>query len=378
MLQSITFTALVLLFFGGASPALFAKTPKQEVITLEGPTMGTTYKVKYFASKATPKTAIIKAGIEKIFIDLNNEMSTYIKNSQISRFNQSKAGEHIFIGSDFAKVVHGAVTISKASGGYFDPTVGPLLKLYSHGYDRQKKLQKLLPDKAKIKRVLGLVGSKYLEIHDKKARSGLYWSLAKTKPGVELDLSAIAKGYGVDKVYEYLVSQGVTSMLVEIGGELRASKIKLSTGGAGGAKNHWRVGIERPAQLRQNNLRSAKPLAIVTLSDTAVATSGNYRNFRMIEGQRVGHVINPLTGDYLQSKVMSVTVLADTCMEADAWATALLAMPQTRIRAKAKELGLKVLWAVTEKNLLGRNRLKVYKSMALKVYEESNGKVVTP
>ena len=122
----------------------------------------------------------------------------------------------------------------------------------------------------------------------------------------------------------------------------------------------------------------AKTLAIIALSGSAVATSGNYRNFRMIEGKRVGHVVNPLTGAYLQTAVASVSVMSDTCMEADAWATALLAMPQNQIGPFSDSKGLKVLWAITEKTFFGGHKLKVYKSAALKVYEELSGKVVIP
>jgi len=231
------------------SPALFAKKTSSEnsgaseLKSFRGKTMGTTYLVKYFENPATKTTAAntdavdIQEGVETILARVNAEMSTYIKESEISRFNRLAPGIKMRVSDGFAKVTLAAISLAEKSDGYFDPTVGPLLKLYAHGYDRQNSLQKTLPSEKQITEALKAVGFQKIK-PSRNDLSGNY--LSKTTVSTELDLSAIAKGYGVDLIYEYIESLGIKTVLVDIGGELRGSLAN--------EQKFWKVGIESPAR----------------------------------------------------------------------------------------------------------------------------------
>ncbi len=369
-------TKTILIALVTLSPALFAEGSLEQ---FSGETMGTTYKVKYSLnskSEFAHETAQIKNGVEQLLKNLNAQMSTYIQSSEISRFNKLSPRQEMKISAGFAEVVRAALKISTKSSSYFDPTVGPLLRLYAHGYDGEKNLQEKIPSPKKIEATLALIGMGKLELTTtKKPRKLMEFSLSKSTAGLELDLSAIAKGYGVDIVYRYLSSLGLSSILVEVGGELRGSA-ENSANSSPGKPALWRVGIEKPAAER-----SERPMAILPLSDMSVATSGNYRNFRLIEGKRIGHVINPKSGQYVQSNIASVTVLDKSCMEADAWATGLLAMPEEALRKTVAKHNLKALWAIYKAkpkflgwvSFWGKPRIVVHRSRALVDYLQKFG-----
>jgi thiamine biosynthesis lipoprotein len=311
---------------------LFFRQPFcQAAEVFQGPTMGTMYKVIYTPTANTPKLAVLKSKVEDLLVKINQSMSTYIPNSEISLFKKLKPYTPMAISNDFGIVSQKALEIASLSQGAFDPTIGPLLRAYNMGAGGDPLSQKM-PSPEVLSQTRSLVG--YEKIKLKKSPENSQWILEKIQEGVELDYSAIAKGYGVDVVYELLLANHVKSALVEIGGELRASEFKTDTG------DMWIIGLEKPSL----NIRDK--LMTLPLAHKSIATSGNYRNFRMLDGKRIGHILNPKEGRYIESEVASISVLADTCMEADAWATALFSLSLKESMALALKHKLPVIYFV--------------------------------
>ena len=294
--------------------------------------MGTTYSV---IALGLTRDSAAAAAIDSLLVALNQEVSTYIPSSLISTFNRGDTVELPVVGAGAATVhrlhsapgAHFAANLSLAAGpvaltgGYFDPTVGPLVDYYGFG---SAPRDTTAIDTAEVRRLLGLVGMGHLGADTLPGgeRLRLY---AKT-PGVRLDLSAIAKGYGVDQVF-YLLRDGfgATDLFVEIGGEARA--IGRSPRG-----DAWSVGINTPdpeASLRDMALA-------IDLVDYAIATSGNYRNRRNRGGVALVHTIDPHTGAPRQSTLLSASVLARDCATADAYATACMASGEGAVEVLAK------------------------------------------
>lgn len=295
-------------------------------VTLSGHTMGTTYAIKYRDAgvAALPEAARIQGEIDALLADINRQMSTYDPDSDISRFNRLGAGESLVVGADFAQVLDEAVRLHALTAGALDVTVGPLVNVWGFGPDKSV-IQ--MPDAATLAAVRQRVGLDKIRIEavPQGAR------LTKLADGVALDFSAIAKGFGVDKVADYLERLGVAHYLVEIGGELRGRGYN-----AQGAP--WQVGIETPQLAQQGRVHSVVPLA-----QRALATSGDYRNFRVDErGNRLAHIIDPVSGRPIRHRLASVSVLADSAMRADGLATGLFVLGEEKALALAEQHG----WAV--------------------------------
>lgn len=333
-------------------PASGAAGVDEALQTLSGQTMGTTYSVKYLPGAAMPAPTKVHADIEQILQDVNQAMSTYIADSEISRFNKADRSSAQKISRGFAEVVQHALDLAAKTDGAFEPTIAPLLRLYKFGAGAGNEPPKL-PSSVILKGVMPLIDYRHIIL---TRPSDDTWLLAKKLKGVELDLSAVAKGYGVDQVFMYLQNQGAKALLVEIGGELRAAGRKPS----GTSSEPWTVGIERPDGL------SRSPMTKVILRDKAIATSGNYRNFKIIEGKRVGHVINPRLGEYVPNKIASVSVLAANTMAADGLATALLSMGDDQALSFVKKENIPALFI-----MLRDNHLAVEKSDAFVEYEKA-------
>jgi thiamine biosynthesis lipoprotein len=267
----------------------------------EGRTMGTTYHVTV-TGEPLPNAVELQAALDQLLVELNRQMSTYDPESELSRFNRSSETTPFPVSAATARVVARALEIAERSQGAFDPTVGPLVRLWGFGSAGRRAT---LPTDAEIEELRSHVGYQRIAVQfDPPA-------LIKTDPRCELDLSAIAKGYGVDVLAEHLRSQpGVAGYMVEIGGEVR-------TWGTKPDGTHWNLGIERP------DPASREIGFTIRLFDEALATSGDYRNYQVLDGVRVSHTINPQTGRPITHNLASVTVLAADCMSADAWATAL-------------------------------------------------------
>ncbi len=284
---------------------------KQQLLHIEGQTMGTYYQLTYVLSTEQQKDARletdkIQGEINKLLEQVNEQMSTYRPASELSRFNQ--ATESLLVSPATIKVVTAALQLNHQSNGAFDVTVGPLVNLWGFGPD--KKPTKI-PSDATIAEKKQIVGSQYLHVDGQR--------LVKSIPQLYVDLSSIAKGYGVDVVSEYLQQLGVDNYLVDIGGELRASGLKPNN-------KNWTLAIERPVAGR--NVQR-----LIQIGTNGIATSGDYRNYFEFDGVRYSHTIDPKTGKPITHKLASVTVIDKSCMIADGLATAITVLgPQDGLR----------------------------------------------
>ena len=285
---------------------------------ITGTTMGTTYSVKYPPHQGVPKPEVLKTQIDQLLSEFNQGLSTYIPDSQISKFNRHKSLQPFAVGQDFFKITLAAKDIYKISGGFYDPTIAPIIEIWGFG---RKAAGAEPPPKKKIISLLKKTGFDKVTVDQKQK------ALRKKIPEVNLNLSSIAKGYAVDLVAKWLEDRGIEHFLVEIGGELTA---KGSSDGRG-----WVIGLETPDP---DPMRSV--IRYVTLTDKSLASSGSYRNYFEFQGKSYSHIIHPKTGYPIKHSTVSVTVMADNCLKADGLATALLVLGSKRGLKKAQELGI--------------------------------------
>ncbi len=293
---------------------------KVSEVLLQGKTMGTTYHVKIVATEQQVKNNNLHAEIDSLLKDVNQQMSTYIPDSELSRFNANPSTEPVEISEGLRRVIAESMRIGKLSGGKLDITVGPLVNLWGFGPD-------LHPDKIPSPDLLAQtrkrIGLEKLILKGNK--------LSKTIPDLYVDLSTTAKGYGVDKVAELIEAKGFTNYLVEIGGEMRLKGFK-HTG------ELWAVAVEKPV----SEERSVQQIIIP--KDNAIATSGDYRNYFEVDGQRFSHIIDPDTGKPINHKLVSVTVIAATSMTADGLSTTLMVMGEKQGLAFANQHNIAALF----------------------------------
>jgi FAD:protein FMN transferase len=288
--------------------AAFPCDAKQEHL-IQGNTMGTTYHIKVVSGYSKNQSGL-KAKIEQRLKAINQSLSAYLSDSEISRFNDfQRAGEKFKISPDFYQVIKTAQDIFKLSDGAWDGTVNPLVDLW--GFGRQGPKNKI-PSPGEIAALLPEIGFGNLEILE----NGF---LIKKRSSVTLDLSSIAKGFGVDQIAALLQQEGFQDYLVEIGGEVFAAGYRKDG-------RPWRVGINRP----QKQATFDDVYKVVNLHNKAFATSGDYRNFFEIEGVRYSHVIDPKTGYPVSNGVVSVSIIAASCSYADGLATAVMVMGPER------------------------------------------------
>ena len=277
----------------------------QQEHVIRGRTMGTTYLVKVVAGGFLDPEGL-KEKIDKRLDEINQSMSTYRKDREISRFNRfDRIGEKFEISNDFLQVMRVGQKIHRLSNGAWDGTVNPLVDLW--GFGRSGRRDKI-PPKSQIAALLSEIGFANIEV----LSPGF---LVKKRAAVSVDLSSIAKGYGVDEVAALLRGLGYKNYLVEIGGEIFA---------AGRRKDNasWRIGINRP----RADAAFDAIYKVVPLHNQGFATSGDYRNFFEVDGIRYSHVIDPRTGFPVSSGVVSVSIIAGNCAMADGLATAVMVM----------------------------------------------------
>jgi len=291
---------------------------------LTGETMGTTYSIVVPKLKKSDQTKL-QNQIEASLARVNSAMSTYDPKSSISTFNSLEVGDWFAVTPDFAAVLQAALDIAKESDGAFDPTVGPVVSLWGFG----AKVQQKVPQADAISNIMNLVNYQNLAIDSQ----GL--AIRKQLPKLKLDLNAIAKGYGVDQLADVVESFGYRNYLVEIGGELRVS-------GKNAKGKLWRVGVERPSA---NGALTTQGL---TLSEGGVATSGDYRNAFESDGRRYSHIIDARTGYPVEHNLASVTVVAESAMLADGWATALMVLGPEQGMEVAQRNALACLFIVRD------------------------------
>jgi thiamine biosynthesis lipoprotein len=280
--------SLILLIFSCSSP-------QKEIVSIKGNTMGTTYNVKFLPVTNNPieieENYII---IEKILKDINQQMSTYIPSSEISTFNQLQSTDWFKISEDFSNVLKKSLNYYEMSDGHYDITVMPLVNLWGFG----PEIFESPPTQALIDSVMIFIGQDLIELENQKIR--------KKDPRVQIDLSSIAKGYAVDKIFNTL--NKYEDLFIEIGGEIRTR-----------SKNKdWKIGINTPSITNfENDIE-----LVITLNNLSIATSGNYRNFYIIDDKFYHHEINPKTGYPISSNLGSISIISDkSCLDADGLST---------------------------------------------------------
>ncbi len=280
-------------------------TNEEKNTKLSGTVFGTSYSVIYDSDENYQKA------FENLFEVLNGSLSTYQIDSDISKLNRN---ELVKIDEHFIKVFDASKKIFELTNGAFDPTIGNIVNAWQFG--AQDIIQEL--DSLKIDSLMQFVG------FDKTRR--INTSIEKDHPNIYMEFNAIAKGYGVDVIGEFLEGKNIKNYLVEIGGEIRVRGINTEK------QKAWTVGVERPHFDGTQSVFKAIPL-----KDAAMATSGTYRKFKVDEnGNKYSHIIDTKTGYPSKTNLLSITVISDDCMTADAYATAFKAMGIEKIKSFLK------------------------------------------
>ena len=278
------------------------RTP--ETRQFSGPTMGTTYHVTISQAADGFDAQAAQTRVAQVLEQVNQRMSTYREDSELSRLNAAPAGRWVAVSDALLDLLKQAARIQTETAGAFDVTVGPLVNLWGFGPEARPDSP---PAEADIAQRMEWTGLRNFTFRDEPP------AVRKRNTNAYIDLSAIAKGYGVDRVAEALLALGATDFLAEVGGELRAHGVNADG-------KPWQVAVETP----RAGPRSVA--LIVGLEDAGMATSGDYRNFFESQGRRYSHTLDPRTGRPVEHDLHSVSVLANTTAHADALATALLVM----------------------------------------------------
>lgn len=292
----------------------------REHIKLAGHTMGTHYNITLVANAGETLTVdrtALQEAVDAEFRYLNQVFSIYIEDSELMQLNQAEVGQWHSVSQPLMDVLQLSQDISERSGGAFDITVMPLVRFWGFGPDPEPEQT---PSLEEVESLRSRVGYQHLELGDGRARR-----LAD----INIDLGGVAKGYSADWVLALLERQGFENILVEIGGDL-AVKGEAPRGGP------WRLAIEQPSMLR------GAARLVVSLTDQGLVTSGEYRNFYELDGERFSHTIDPTTGYPVRHQLVSVSVIAPTAAEADAWATAISVLGEERGMALAEKEQLPV------------------------------------
>lgn len=281
------------------------------LLTWQGETMGSAYLVK-IAGTNLPAAEVerLKAAVEQRLRAVNRQMSHYDPESELSCFNRAPANKPFKVSAEFARLVRLALDLHRRSGGAFDPTLGPVINLWGFG---EATDQRRVPPEAELRAALQQTGAAHLRVTPDD-------ELVKDLPGLQLNLSAIAKGFGSDAIAAVLRGRGLTNFYVAISGE-------TVTSGLNAQGQPWRIGISAPLL----EWRPGDPLAgVVLLSGRALSTSGDYQKFFLdAQGRRWSHILDPRTGRPVQHNLGSVSVVAESCALADALATTLFVLGET-------------------------------------------------
>lgn len=314
--------ALFFILLLGITALFTGCAERSRQLVLQGNALGTTYGIAVFEDELSVSPAQLRNSIDSLLEAVNASMSTYRSNSLISRLNAEDST--VVVDAMFEEVFLLSKRIHKESGGFFDPTVGLLVNAWGFGPEGPRNevphLESLLPR----------VGLDKVRLSQGKA--------IKEVPGIQLDFNAIAKGYTLDRIAVLIKREGGRNYLIQLGGEIVASGINLTK------QSLWTIGINDPQD--QDPQSSSR---VIPLRDAAMATSGNYRKFRVdsLSARRYGHTINPLNGSAETTNVLSASVIAPTCAEADAYATAFMAMPldqSIRFLAERPEFSLHLIY----------------------------------
>ena len=264
--------------------------------TNSGLIFGTSYNLKYQCDSNLVK------GIEEELKRVDNSLSTFNEKSIITAVNQNK---EVVLNDMFLSVYKKAMEVSENTGGAFDITVAPLVNAWGFGFKNG-----INPEKAQVDSLLQIVGYKKVELKGDR--------VVKQDPRIMLDCSAIAKGFGVDVIANYLSNLGVKNFMIEIGGE-------IVTSGINEQRLPWKIGVTKPTDDPLGDA-GGELMTVMNVTDKAMATSGNYRNFYYKGGKKYAHTIDPKTGYPVQHSLLSATVIARDCATADAYATSFMVM----------------------------------------------------
>ncbi len=315
----------------------------------QGETMGTTYHVSYVGTLFSHPVDDISKRVHNALHDVDQRMSTYREDSELMQFNRAPVGEPFKVSQDLVDLVIASQRISKMSDGAYDVTVGPLVNLWGFGPKRHDPKAENTADRSAATDEKPVKAPEFIQwmldnypgevpsdqaIAEAKQQVGYQYvsadqvesTLTRLKP-VFVDLSSIAKGYGVDQAAAVLEDTGITNFMVEVGGEVKVSGSKPDG-------NRWRLAVRGP------DLGGGKPAAIVSPGNKALATSGDYLNFFEIDGQKYSHSINPVTGRPEMNRVAEVAVIADTVAEADALATMFMVLGDEKGLQLANQEGI--------------------------------------
>ena len=299
-----------------AALALTACAKEPDTLELRGHAMGTEYSIKVVATAdgSEPPLEWLRERIATRLDDLEDRFSSYRPDSEVSRFNTHPGQAWFAVSPVFLDVVRQATTVSELTGGAFDLTVGPLVQLWGFGAGGAAGQ---VPPQEALDRLLPATGFTHLQVR------GTPPAVRRMRPSVQLDFSAIAKGYAIDAICTLLQESGLSSYLVEIGGEVRTQGLRADG-------RDWSIGIEQPD--------GTGVADIVPLRDAAIATSGDYRIFFEHEGQRYSHIVDPRTGWPVSHGAAVVSVISSTAAEADALATAILVLgPEAGLELAERE-----------------------------------------
>lgn len=285
------------------SVLIFSCEPQHKNTKISGPVFGTSYGITYYSESDQD----FREDFDSLFGIINKSLSTYKEDSEISKINRN---ESTIVDAHFITVFNESKHIFKETEGAFDPTIGAVVNAWNFG----PKGKVIGLDEKKIDSLMASVGLDKVNLMGER--------VIKENPNTFIDFNAIAKGYGVDVVSNFLESQSISHYIVEIGGEIRAKGMNMET------RKPWRVGIEKPNFDGTQSLIKA-----IDLHNEAMATSGTYRKYSIDEnGNRYSHIIDAKTGYPSKTNLLSISVIANTCMVADAYATAFKAMGVEKVK----------------------------------------------
>lgn len=308
-----------------ASLAACARAP--EPLRISGPTMGTTYSVVVTELPDGISRGQVEQVIAQVLDDADRHLSVWNPDGELVRFNANASTEWQAVSEPLHSAIAQALEVGEASGGAFDITVGPLVAAW--GFGAGAGIEWSAPDADEIGRMLDRTGWSQLELRESPPM------LRKRLPELTIDLDGIAPGWAVDRIAERFDALGLRDYLVELGGEVRGR-------GSSPERRRWRVAVEAPI------LGTRRPLAVIELDGVGVSTSGDYRDFRELDGRRVSHTIDPRTGRPVEHQLASVTVVHPSVAGADAWATALMVLGAEEGLARAGRRGLAAFFVVRD------------------------------
>lgn len=312
-----------LLFLAGCWPQK-AEVSKDEIQELKGDVFGSYYILKF---RGNIDKAELLPDLDNFFKEFNNEFSTYQGNSVISKFNQSPKNTPLKVSARFIEMLKLAQKFYQETNGAFDPTLGPVIKVWGFGGGKEKKV----PAEADLKKAMAKVGFSFVK-WDEKAST--VW---KEKDGVELDVNAFVPGWAGDLIGEMLLKKNIKDFMIDISGDILFHGNKFEDG------TMWIAGIEKPSKEYGKGIHIA-----VKMKNHAISTSGNYRQFFDENGERKSHIIDPRTGKPVEHHVSSASVISKSGVEADAWSTAMMVLGPKGLALSEKN-DIKVLLLVAEK-----------------------------